>query len=43
MYGCALKSLEVIILQESMPIAIYSVEGLEWLLGIFSFEPLYGK
>jgi len=40
MYGCALKISEIIILLESMSIAIYSVEG---VLGIFSFEPLYGK
>jgi hypothetical protein len=43
MYGCELKSSEIIILQESMSIAIYSVEGLQGLLGVFSFEPLYRK
>jgi hypothetical protein len=26
-----------------MSIAIYSVEGLQGLLGVFSFEPLYRK
>jgi len=45
MYGCALKISEIIILLESMSIAIYSVVGVEWVLGIFSFsfEPLYRK
>jgi hypothetical protein len=43
MYGCALKISEIIILLESMSIAIYSVEGFEGVLGIFSFEPMYHK
>ena len=43
MYGFALKISEIIVLLESMSIEIYSVEGVEGLLDIFSFEPLYRK